>query len=72
MAHRAKSPLAPGLRAPLPRTEWIRCLACYKGMNRYRVDDLVEYALSKRGRENLSLMFLAAGCIAGIVVIERL
>jgi len=45
---------------------------CYKGMNRYRFDDLVDYALSKRGRENLSLMALAAGCIAGIVVIERL
>jgi hypothetical protein len=41
-------------------------------MDRYRFDDLIEYALSKRGRENLTLMLLAAGCVAGIVVIERL
>jgi hypothetical protein len=41
-------------------------------MNRNRLDDLVDYARSKRGRENISLMVLAAGCIAGIVVIERL
>ena len=41
-------------------------------MDRYLVDDFIEYAMSKRGRENLSLMLLAAGCVAGIVVINRL
>jgi hypothetical protein len=41
-------------------------------MNRYRFDDFIEYALSKRGRENLTLMLLAGGCVAAIVVIERL
>jgi hypothetical protein len=41
-------------------------------MNRYRFDDFIEYTLSKRGRENLTLMLLAAGCVAGIVVLERL
>jgi hypothetical protein len=41
-------------------------------MNRYRLDDLIEYMLSKRGRENVALAALAAGCVAGIVVIGRL
>lgn len=41
-------------------------------MNRYRFDDFIEYALSKRGKENLTLMVLAAGCVAGIVVVGRL
>ena len=41
-------------------------------MDHYRVDDIIEYALSKQGKENLALMFLAAGCIAGIAVIHRL
>jgi hypothetical protein len=41
-------------------------------MDRYRFDDFIEYALTKRGKENLTLMLLAAGCVAGIVVIERL
>ena len=41
-------------------------------MNRYRFDDLIEYTLSKRGRENMALAFLAASCVAGIVVIGRL
>lgn len=40
-------------------------------MNRYRADDLIEYALSKRGRENLTLALLAAGCVAGILAIGR-
>lgn len=44
---------------------------CYKSMDRYRVDNFIEYALSKRGRENLALMCLAAGCVAGIVVLGR-
>jgi hypothetical protein len=49
------------------------CDECYKDMrNRYRVDDLIEYTLSKRGRENMALAFLAASCVAGIVVIGRL
>ena len=41
-------------------------------MPRYRLDDLIEYALTKRGRENVSLALIAAGCIAGIVAIGRL
>jgi hypothetical protein len=40
--------------------------------NRYRLDDLVEYTISKRGRENLALTVLAASCVAGILVIGRL
>ena len=39
---------------------------------RYRFDDLLEYTLTKRGRENVALTLLAAGCVAGIVVIGRL
>ena len=45
---------------------------CYKDMNRYRLDDFIEYTLSKRGRENMALAALAASCVAGIVVIGRL
>jgi hypothetical protein len=41
-------------------------------MNRYRLDDLIEYTLTKRGRENLALAMLAASCIAGIVTIGRI
>ena len=41
-------------------------------MSHYRLDDLIEYALSKRGRENVALTVLAASCVAGIVVIGRL
>lgn len=48
------------------------CDKCYKSMDHYRVDDFIEYALSKRGKENLALTFLAVGCIAGIAVIHRL
>jgi hypothetical protein len=33
------------------------------------MDDLVEYALTKRGRENMSLAMIAAACIAGIVAV---
>ena len=40
-------------------------------MERYRLDDLVEYTLSKRGRENVALAVLAASCVAGILVIGR-
>jgi hypothetical protein len=40
-------------------------------MDRYLVDDFIEYAMSRRGRENLSLALLAVGCVAGIVVISR-
>jgi hypothetical protein len=39
---------------------------------RYRFDDLIEYTLSKRGRENVALSVLAASCVAGIVAIGRL
>jgi len=41
-------------------------------MIRYRMDDLIEYALTKRGRENTALTLLAVGCVAGIVAIGRL
>ena len=40
--------------------------------SRYTLDDLIEYTLSKRGRENLALTVLAASCVAGIVAIGRL
>lgn len=42
------------------------------GSKRYRLDDFIEYGLSKRGRENVALSLLAASCVAGIVVIGRL
>jgi hypothetical protein len=54
------------------RTEYIGRAVCYKDMNRYRLDDFIEYTLSKRGRENVALTLLAASCVAGIVVIGRL
>jgi hypothetical protein len=38
-------------------------------MPRYRLNDFLEYALTKRGRENVSLALIAAACIAGIVAI---
>jgi len=41
-------------------------------MTRYRLDDIVEYTLTKRGRENVALTLLAASCVAGIVVIGRI
>jgi hypothetical protein len=41
-------------------------------MDRYRLDDLIEYTLSKRGRENMALVVLATSCVAGIVAIGRL
>jgi hypothetical protein len=40
-------------------------------MNGYRFDDIVEYALSKRGRENVALVLIAAGSVAGIVATRR-
>ncbi len=40
-------------------------------MDRYRFDDFIEYALSRQGRENLTLVALAAGCVAGIFAIGR-
>jgi hypothetical protein len=40
-------------------------------MDRYLVDDFIEYAMSKRGRENQSLEHLEAGFVACIVVISR-
>ncbi len=48
------------------------CDVCYKGMDRYRLDDLIEYTLTKRGRENVALALLAVSCVAGIVTIGRL
>jgi hypothetical protein len=44
--------------------------ACYKGMSRYRLDDLIESAMDPR-TENVALTLLAASCLAGIVVIWR-
>lgn len=44
---------------------------CYKGMDNYRFDNFIEYALSRRGRGDLTLLALAAGCVAGIVVLGR-
>jgi hypothetical protein len=41
-------------------------------MTHYRLDDFIEYTLSRRGRENVALAVIAAGCIAGIVAIGRL
>jgi hypothetical protein len=41
-------------------------------MNRYRLDDLIEYSLSRRGRENVALVVLAASCVAGIFAVGRI
>lgn len=41
-------------------------------MDRFLLDDAIEYALSKRGRENVALVVLATSCVAGIVAIGRL
>jgi hypothetical protein len=41
-------------------------------MNRYRLDDFIEYTLSRRGRENVALACLAASCVTGIFVIGRI
>jgi hypothetical protein len=38
-------------------------------MPHHRLDELIEYALTKQGRENVSLAVIAAACIAGIVAI---
>jgi hypothetical protein len=40
-------------------------------MSHYRLDDLIEYTLSRRGRENVALAVLAASCVAGIFAIGR-
>jgi hypothetical protein len=40
-------------------------------MDRYRVDDIVEYTLSRRGRENVALALIAVGSLAGIFAIGR-
>jgi hypothetical protein len=36
-------------------------------MSRYRLNDIIEYAKSRRGRENAALVLIAAGSVAGIV-----
>jgi hypothetical protein len=41
-------------------------------MSRNRLDDLIEYSRTKRGRENVALTLLAASCVAGVFVIHRL
>lgn len=38
---------------------------------RYLMDDIFEWALSKRGRENIALSCLALGSIAGIYLVGR-
>ena len=43
---------------------------CYKGMDRYRLDDLIESAMDPR-TENIALTLLAASCVAGIFVLWR-
>jgi hypothetical protein len=40
-------------------------------MTRYRLDDLLEYALTKGRRENVALALIAASSIAGIIIIGR-
>ena len=40
-------------------------------MGSYRLDDLIEYTLTKRGRENMALALLAGCCVAGIIAIGR-
>lgn len=40
-------------------------------MDRYRFDDMLEYTLSRQGRENVVLALIAVGSIAGIVAVER-
>jgi hypothetical protein len=37
----------------------------------YRLDDLAEAALTRKGRENVALALLAAVCIAGVVLLGR-
>ena len=45
---------------------------CYKRhMTRYALDDILEYALTRRGRENVTLALIAAGSLAGIIAIRR-
>jgi hypothetical protein len=41
-------------------------------MIKKRLDPLLDYALTKEGRENLALALIAAGCITGIVTIGRI
>ncbi|HEY5052102.1 MAG TPA: hypothetical protein VII45_01690 [Solirubrobacterales bacterium] len=40
-------------------------------MNAYRLDDIIEYAMTRRGRENVALILIAAGSVAGIVATTR-
>ncbi len=40
-------------------------------MNRYRFENFIDYARTKQGRENMALALIAAGSVAGIVVIGR-
>jgi hypothetical protein len=37
----------------------------------HRLDNFLEWAITKQGRENTALFFLTFGCIAGIYVIHR-
>jgi hypothetical protein len=38
-------------------------------MTRYALDDILEYALTRRGRENVTLALIAAASLAGIIAI---
>ena len=40
-------------------------------MGRYRFEDFIEYARTKRGRENMALALIAAGSVVGIIAIGR-
>jgi hypothetical protein len=37
----------------------------------HRFEDLIEYASTRRGRENVTLTLIAASCLMGIVAIGR-
>jgi hypothetical protein len=39
--------------------------------HRFLADDFLEWAISKRGRENLALVALTVACVAGIVIVGR-
>lgn len=39
-------------------------------MSRNRLDDFLEYGLTKQGRENIALIALATSCVAGIVLLN--
>jgi hypothetical protein len=40
-------------------------------VKRHRLDDFLEYGLTKQGRENVALAVLATSCLAGIFLLNR-